>query len=387
MKKLVSLLSLGLFLCACGDDGNGTNVSVKPDAKPKADGGPDAGPADAGVRVGGTVPNFAACKNISECVDPEAECVPTWYFQNEKSCLPKCKDTSECPVDSYCFESTSAMFVAMKDHCAWSLCGEQLDPANHSIGVTGGACELGGESALPKEKRLPGWCNPVNDGVLGVCQEVGTQKPGEECDPDRARGGNVCDATGTCLTAQGALVGTCGKFCDPKTILTRATGDNSGCGTGEDCQDASYAFLRKNAMGGDDPVRVTLGVCIKDVTACRTVGATDCPKDAMNRDQGCLPTNPLRATGLCSQYATGSLAADATCPALTPDTPDDQQCVAGTVCGGSMKCETMCDIAHLGEMGAALVTCATGKSCKSIDWPGGDGTADDTKSLDWGICQ
>ena len=400
MKKLglilAGVLGAALPMIGCGDDDSGSvDAGKKFDAGVKSDGGK----VDADTTHGTVEDLFFACTQDADCMNSDSECIQTPYF-TDKVCLPNCDSTADCPIDSYCYKSATAELAAMKNHCGLSLCGEQLDPNNHSLGVTGGPCQLGAETLLPVVERLNGICFPIDDGILGQCIEAGSQTVGMPCDvAERTREGNLCDQDSLCISPQGAIIGSCAKICDPRTILTRAAGDNSGCPTGEDCKDNSSGLTLKDPMNRTVVLRQTLGFCTEE-TACMTVGANTCPADSAGVPQGCMTTNELRATGICSINGTGAVALGGTCSLVTPTT-DAEECMSGSLCfgeTGSGVCNAVCDIAPLGQTtgtdggaAVALVTCETGKTCKSQLFSVGrdqlPDTEDDVFTIDWGFCE
>ena len=213
--------------------------------------------------------------------------------------------------------------------------------------------------------------------------EAGTQQAGQPCDTgDRTRGGQNCDPASICTVAAGAMTGACAALCDPRSILTRPPGDTSGCALGTDCRDASDVTVFND--GTTAPA--TVGFCAA-VTACRVLGANACPQGGAE-PEGCTPTNPVRATGVCDPGADGPLGAGATCEVM-PATPAGE-CAAGTICFGrsatDLTCETLCD---LGAM--PTVVCPGATTCQTVRWSAGldgaTGTPDDVFALSWGTCQ
>ncbi|MSP15743.1 MAG: hypothetical protein EXR73_03855 [Myxococcales bacterium] len=382
LNRLALILTVvALALPACGDD----------DTPMAADAGrpPDAARLpDAMVPVG-DVDDFGPCTDDSDCKEVDSDCRPIVFIGGEKQCIPSCAASTDCPFSTVCYKSSNAQLAFMKDHCWYSLCGEDFMGA---AGATGGPCSLGEELGNPVSDQLPGFCLSIDDGRFGQCIEVGAVTEGNPCDfGDQTRDGLNCNGSSICIGMQGNPVGTCAGICNPANILT---GTETGCTdvgspAGQGCYDASNATYYEDAMGAIVMNRQTLGFCT-EVTGCATIGPNTCPPDAMSMAQGCAVNNSLRPTGICAPGATGQLAFGAACPA--DPAADATECAAGSLCigmSGMEKCTQICDRVAMGV--TPVVNCTAPAACTQLLWDGGRddtvGTPDDTLTADWGACQ
>lgn len=381
MKSRVVFMSAALLavaVCGCGNGDHGAVDAAPHDAAPPSD-APDAmTPSDAGGH--GNVQDFfdpvnGPCVIDGDCANPLSDCRPIGRLRNSpKQCIPRCTTGDDCPFSYTCYQSDSVTLGVdqMKGHCWLSLCGPLA--AN---GDTGGACVRGYDiPGQPTAQTAPGACAPLDDGAFGICEEVGTVAAGGTCDfATQTHGGANCDATSLCIGLSGMPTGTCKAVCDPRAILTAMP---TGCTGTTQCLDRSKVVTYADGVTIDHR---TIGWC-DDITACATLAPNTCPPAAGGMMQGCLPTNPLRATGECSPDAAGLLAIGATCPSM-PMSPT-QECVAGAACIGG-TCRQLCDTGM-----TPTVTCVPGTTCMPVLWDKGfDGVSpslDDDKTITWGSC-
>src|SRR5207237_60766 len=152
----------------------------------------------------------------------------------------------------------------------------------------------------PSEQRA-GTCLPLDDqgtveadagrGPIGQCLEAGGTTEDLPCDlVNRSRSGKNCAPGLACVGGASADIGRCARLCDPLAapdpcaVAGRACFDNS---TGETVRDPQTGAILAQLHG-------TWGYC-RTGTRCQLTTPATCPAG-----QGCLPTNPVRASGFCS---------------------------------------------------------------------------------------
>jgi hypothetical protein len=300
---------------------------------PSVDGGPGADahvpPADAHAR--GPIGDFQMCNVDDDCVHPTSNCVAVTSRGGTKWCTPRCTDTVQCPFDTVCWPTTHA---DLGSHCWYSSCT-----------ATGGPCQLGADVGLPPTEQVPGYCDPVSDGMLGTCDEVGTITPGGTCQLHALRGGPNCDVNGVCEAPAGMVSGTCRRRCDPRTF--------TGCMTGEGCVDHSTWSMQGTA---------TAGWCEPGVQACMIFGPP-CSDPMM----ACAPSNDVRATGTCSPAGTTMIG---------------QSCASGMTCAPGLWCDLVgMTCAQICDLSAPPTACAP-LTCMATQF-----SAAGVTTLGWGTCR
>jgi hypothetical protein len=287
-------------------------------------GGGGAGYSGGAAGERGSTTDFDGCLEDLDCASPDSDCASVSFLPGEpRLCMPRCELSSDCPFNTVCYPEGGGIWGAaaagLEDHCYRSFCGESL-----SAGTASGACTLGSELGLFLGSDYAGWCRPTEDGVLGTCERLGTAAVASACDGGSAAAS--CGADAVCVDQAGTGSETCRLRCDPVAVLT---GDETDCeGTGGECRDASLAA----------PTRATLGYC-DAVVACSLIGPNTCPDNA-GQAQACMPTNAVRATGVCSTLATGGLVAGEACGS-DPSGPLER-CEAGTLCVDAI-CRPLCN--------------------------------------------
>ncbi len=149
-------------------------------------------------------------------------CVPSLYQGMDNMCNRACTTNTECGINEWCLGSQNPAYP----ECYNALCSP--DPQGFIQSEFFAACQP------PGGGTTPGLCIPFSRYVdthdfFGVCAEPGNIAHGGVCpttnaDPpiwligtDRDATGAGLDAmcdTGICLSAQGAVEGTCAAFCD-----------------------------------------------------------------------------------------------------------------------------------------------------------------------------
>jgi hypothetical protein len=353
-------LTLLLAPAACGgaiDPDDPVDAPAAGDAPALLDGtqpGSDAAPM--------SVPDFGSCASTIECANAESECLPVAALDGASICLPSCSVSSECPVDTFCYVREDGPYALLKNRCFYSYCGQGF-----MNGETSGPCRVGAEQSLPWAEQLPGWCYPFHDGVWGICLEFGDLGAGEACDGAETR----CRGAGcrNCGPGTACVGGSCQELCDPRRLLE---GTAVACPIGDGCRDRSEVHVSESGLG-----RGSWGTCdLGD--HCLTTGPATCPATVDGDPQGCMPTNPVRATGFCDERAAGLIATGAVCP---PDPPsgDANECVAGNVCvsdATGTHCQMIC------ELGPDAAPCPDG-TCAPLLWS----TDPEIPTQDWGTCR
>jgi hypothetical protein len=251
----------------------------------------------------------------------------------------------------------------MKGRCFFSYCGEWF-----GNGETGAACRVGGEQAIPEEEQLAGWCYPMHDGAWGLCLEHGDVPSGGVCDPAVAR----CRGEGchNCGPGSVCIDGRCAQVCDPRSLLSDT---GPACPSDQGCRDRSEVHVFDDGLGVG-----TWGTCeLGD--ACLIVGEATCPPTDEGQAQGCVPTNPVRATGFCDPSGDGDLAVGAACSADAPP-GDAHECTSGSVCvtsSTSSRCERLCDLEESRQ------PCPGSSDCAPVSWT----VEPSIKTQDWGTCR
>ncbi|MBI5477345.1 MAG: hypothetical protein HY906_00730 [Deltaproteobacteria bacterium] len=427
----VATMGLGAG-CSCGGTGSGNQQDAAADSTPQFDAVHDQGPVpdDAGPTCG-TFQDLSGCgfelnpdfqctvakPNSDECGD-DLDCVDTGLFGLQ--CLRKCNCSAECGFNTICLPSKSTDYSDpnyatqiignAKGHCFYSFCGGAGDDTSpFGNGNFFGACQMGADGFIKPGKvdTRPGTCFPMSTDVpegyvaYGLCQQAGDQPRGGACSFDT----NQCTKPGTydacavgttCTGRQGNPVGTCARLCDPNAtgFIPAVPGE---CAADSDvphdqyCQDSSdyqWGDCVESDGGveyGNPTTYNYVGFCVDSQGCDLFAAANNCASvvsDGGVALNGCEPTSPVNAYGLCG--TTGSVGLGGTCN-------NTLLCAQGLVCitkGGAANgtCEQYCG---LGPNAAKWPCTVNGEFCDRILY-GSDTNPqcwNDPWTLGYGICK
>ncbi|MFH2005215.1 MAG: hypothetical protein ABI333_01385 [bacterium] len=290
--------------CDCG-----TNPTSLPVGCPDVNGG-NASNCDVDC-VGESTCNAGVWEDCDPLVTGDC-CEDDWNVQLECSTLPTsggdimcmrhCTDTSDCYWNNWC------LGPQFGDLCWPAVCapGGDIDVNPNEYGQVpgGGQC----------------WCLPIfgrdapTDTPVGWCMEAGTLAHGDVCPANAIdvtdRSELMCDM-GICLSAQGALEGTCGQFCNWEQAYAVAFYGAAASTELLPCPSGANCFSESN-------IDSTTGLRSGDLSYCRDTEVTD-PTDGMttcslvtnhllsNPAQTCEDTHAAGARCVMVQFTGGDV--------------------------------------------------------------------------------
>ena len=413
----------------CGGNNSGNQQDAAADILHQFDADHEAAPVqdDAGPTCGTFTAPDGCGFELKKCITAKAnsdecfglDCVDTGTYG--LVCLKKCNCTAECGLNTICLPSKASDYADSqgatqvvnnaKGHCYYSFCGGEGDSTSPiGNGNFFGPCTMGAESYFRSGavQTRAGTCFPIFSDVpsgyikTGQCQEAGSVKRGGDCsfgtnqcyEPSHF---DSCAVGTTCIGRQGDQTGTCAKLCNPKAdgFNPAVPGDcvaDSDIPHDQYCQDSSdyqWDCVDPTTDGGVPTytaplVRNYVGFCV-DTQGCDVFAAANNCASAVSDGgvawNGCEPTSPVNAYGLCG--TTGSVALGGTCN-------NTLLCQQGLVCitlGSAVNgaCEQYCGLGP----NDGKWPCGTGEFCDRILYGSdpGAGCFNDPLSLGFGICK
>jgi len=359
------LVWLALAALACGEaaapaDGPTPPPPDAPDDAPLAD-------------SDGLPPDLDACGPEQPCPDG-TDCLRVIWLGGARRCLRRCADTQDCGLDEVCYHAVAdPKYAVMANHCYLSICQSPLL-----------ACRLGAEIGLSAAQQRDGTCLPLDDqgaqqaddggvssGPIGQCLEAGTVIDDLPCDlHNRVRGGANCVQGSVCAGNPSTdNLGRCARLCDP------LASPDPCAAAGRACFDASRGLTLRDPQTGQPfgQIHATWGYCRVGRRCAITVPGTCSPT------QGCLPTNPVRSNGFCSDRGRGDRQVGQSCVPFGTVVPSQAERCQEALCDATDSdggldgiCRAYCDPSH---------ACA-GAACVPYNW---DEDANLTQGF--GICR